>query len=245
MHVLGGAEHDRLAELERSIDIAQHQRGRAVGNRRTIGALERTGDARVLLAFLAAEGVPEILAQLRVWVADAVPVVLGGDACQRVGLVAPALEIAVGDLAEKAGEAAVDVGFFTHIGRLEQIAPYLGGRRRGHLLDADHEHDARRSCGDGFQSLVHGGGAGRARVLDPCRALEAQIGCGLQHERCGKILRREAGVEVPEDDLVDVLCRDTGVEQRLVCHAYHKALDRFAGELPEGRMCPSHDASRH
>ena len=109
--MLGGAEHDRLAEPERDIGIGEHERCGAVGNRRAVGALERTGDAGILVAFLAAESVAEVLAQLRVRIADAVLVVLGGDARQRIRLVAPALEIAVGDLGEEAGEAAVNVGF--------------------------------------------------------------------------------------------------------------------------------------
>src|SRR6202034_4652832 len=100
---------------------------------RAIGALERTGDARVLVALGAAEIVAEIFSDLRIGIADAVLVVLGGDARQRVGLVAPALEIEAGDLAENAGEAAVDVGLSAHVGRLEQVLTDLGTGRGRHL----------------------------------------------------------------------------------------------------------------
>jgi hypothetical protein len=52
-----------------------------------------------------------------------------------VRLVAPALEVGVGDFAEQPGEAALDVGLLAHIGGLEQVAADLGRRRRRHLLD--------------------------------------------------------------------------------------------------------------
>ena len=93
LHVLGGAERHRLAQLERGLDVGEHHRGGAVGHQRAVGALERAGDERVLLALGAAEVVAEILAHLRVGIADAVLVVLGRDQRERVGLVAPALEI--------------------------------------------------------------------------------------------------------------------------------------------------------
>src|ERR1700721_3073292 len=51
---------------------------------------------------------------------------------------------------------------------------------------------------------MHGGGAGGAGILDARRRFEAQVGRGLQHQRSGKILRREAGIEVAEHNLVDV-----------------------------------------
>ena len=54
-----------------------------------------------------------------------------------------------------------------------------------------HKHDARGARLDRLEALMHGGRAGRAGVLDPRRALEAQIGRGLQHQRGGEILRRE------------------------------------------------------
>ncbi len=166
----------RCVELQRGFDIGEHKRGGAVGNERAISALERPGNERIFVALGAAEIIAEILAELRVRIANTVFVVLGGDAGERIRLIAPALEIQCGDLAEDAGEAAVDIGFFPHIGCLEQIASDLRGRRRGHLLDADHEHDAGGASGDRFKPLMHGGGAGSAGILDPGGALEAQIG---------------------------------------------------------------------
>ena len=245
LHVLGGAERHRLAEPERGVDIRQHDRGGAVGDQRAVGALERTGDARVLLALGAAELVAEVLAHLRVGIADAVLVVLGGDARERVRLVAVLLEIEPGDLAEDAGEAAVDVGLLAHVGRLEQVLADLGRGRRGHLLDADHQHDARGLRRDRLEALMHGGRAGGAGVLDPHRALEAQFRRGLQHQRGGEILRREAGVEVAEHDLVDIARPDPGVGQRLARDPHDQALDGFAFEPAELGMGPSDDASGH
>ena len=192
-------------DFQRGLDVGEHHGRSAVGDQRAIGALERAGDARVLLALGAAEVVAEIFSDLRVRIADAVLVVLGGDARQRIGLIAPALEIKSGDLAENAGETAVDVGLFAHIGGFQQISADLGARRRRHLLGADDKHDPRGARCDRFQALMYGGGTGSAGVLDAGGALEAQIGRGLQHQRSGKILRREAGIEVAEHDLVDVL----------------------------------------
>ena len=92
---------------------------------------------------------------------------------------------------------------------------------------------------------MHGGGAGGACVLDAGGALETQIGRSLQHQRGGEILRRKAGVEVAEDDFVDVFRRNRGVGERLGCDPHDQALDRLAGELAERRMRPSHDAGGH
>ena len=92
---------------------------------------------------------------------------------------------------------------------------------------------------------MHGGGTGGAGVLDPRRGLEAQVGRGLQHQRSGKILRREAGIEVAEHDLVDVARRNAGIGQRVVGHAHDQALDGLAGKLAEGRVGPADDAGGH
>src|SRR5271155_5983126 len=92
---------------------------------------------------------------------------------------------------------------------------------------------------------MHGGGTGRTCVLDPRGALEAQIGRSLQHQRGGEILRREAGVEVTEHDLVDVFGGDAGVAERFACDAHYETLDRFTRELAEGRMRPAYDACGH
>ena len=171
--------------------------------------------------------------------------VLGGDAGKRVGLVAPTLEVARGDLAENTGKAAVDIGFFAHVRCLEQVAPDLGSGRRRHLLGTDHEHDAGSLGGDCLEALMHGGRTGGAGVLDPAGAFEAQIRRGLEDQRGGKILGREAGVEMAEHDFVDVAGGDPGIGERLGRHPHDQALDRLALETAEGGVGPANDASGH
>ena len=55
---------------------------------------------------------------------------------------------------------------------------------------------------------MDGGRSGGAGILNPRCALEAQVRRGFQHQGRGKILRREAGVKVSEQNLVDVGSRD-------------------------------------
>ena len=91
---------------------------------------------------VAAEVEAEILAHLRVGVGDAVLVVLRRDQGERVGLVAVALEVRGGDLAEHAREAARRLAVLGKIGgAFRRFAPISGARRMGHLLDADHQGD--------------------------------------------------------------------------------------------------------
>ncbi len=92
---------------------------------------------------------------------------------------------------------------------------------------------------------MHRGGTGGAGVLHPCRRLEAQRGISLQHQRSGKILRREAGVEMPEHDFIDVAGGNAGIGQRLGRDLHHEALDGFGVEFSERRVRPSDDAGCH
>ena len=92
---------------------------------------------------------------------------------------------------------------------------------------------------------MHRRRTGGAGVFDPRGRLEAQFGVGLQHQRGRKILRREAGVEMPEHDLVDVFGGYAGVGQRIGRHLHHEALDGFRVELAEWRVRPSDDAGCH
>ena len=85
-----------------------------------------------------------------------------------------------------------------------------------------------------FDALMHGRRAGGAGILDPRGALEAQLGRGLQHQRGGEVLRREAGVEMAEHDLVDVAGGDAGVRQRRGRDPHDQALDGLAFEPAEG-----------
>ena len=92
---------------------------------------------------------------------------------------------------------------------------------------------------------MHGGRTGGAGILDPRRALETQIGRGLQHQRGGEILRRKAGVEMAEHDLVDVLGGDPGIGQRLAGDPHDQAFDALAIKLTEGGMGPTDNACGH
>ena len=245
LDVLGGAEHHRLVHFQRGLDIGEHHSGGTVGHERAIGALERPGHIGVFLALGAAELVAEVFSHLRERIADPVLVVLGRDPGQRVGLVAVFLEIGSRDLAEDAGKAALDIGLLADIGGLEQVPADFGRGRRGHLLDADDEHQARRIGLDRPDRLMHRGRAGGAGVLDPGRALEAQLGGGLEHQRGGEILGREAAIEMAQHDFVDVLRLDPGVGERLLGDPHDQALDRFAFELAERRVGPANDAGGH
>ena len=60
-----------------------------------------------------------------------------------------------------------------------------------------------------------------------------------------KSCAREAGVEMPEDDLVDLLGADARMVERLAADLDDEALERLAVELAEGRMRPADDACRH
>src|SRR5712691_6926560 len=243
--VRGGLDVDRLAHGFGGFRIGQHQRRRAIRHQRAIGALQRSGHKRILLAFGTAELIAEILAQLRVGIGDAVLMVLGGDHRQRVGLVAVFLEIGLRDLAEHAGKTAGGVAILRQIRRAQQVPADLRWGRPRHLLDADHQHDLRSTRRNGPDALMHRRRTGRAGVLDPCRRLEPQLRIGLQHQRCGEILRREAGVEMPEHDFIDVSSGDAGVRQRVGGNPDHQALDGLGIELAEWRMRPSDDAGCH
>ena len=138
-----------------------------------------------------------------------------------------------------------DIGLVAHVGRLEQILADLRRRRRRHLLDPDDERKARTLRRNRVEPLVHRGRAGGAGILDPGRSLEAQIGRGLQHQRRGEILRREARVEMAEHDLVDFARPNAGIHQRLARDPHDQAFDRLTLKLPEAGVRPSDDAGGH
>ena len=112
----GRADGHRLWRGFRRLRIHQHQRGGAVRHRRTIGALQRPGDERILLALGTAEVVAEILAYLREGIGYAIPVILRRDHRQRIRLVAVFLEVGLRDLAEHAGEAAGSIAILRQVG---------------------------------------------------------------------------------------------------------------------------------
>ena len=183
LHVRRGAEGHRPPHLGRDLPFGDDEGRGAIGDERAIGPLQGSGHERVLVRFLPAEREAEILAHLRVRIADAVLVVLGGDHGERIGLVAVPLEVGGGDLAEDAGETARRVAVLRQVGGLEEVLADLGARRRRHLLDPDDERDAGAAGFDGLDGPVHGGRAGGAGVLDARRRLEAQRLARLQDER--------------------------------------------------------------
>jgi hypothetical protein len=115
----------------------------------------------------------------------------------------------------------------------------------GHLLDVDDERDPGAPGLDALDRLMHRRGARRAGVLDAGRRLEPEPIVGLQHDRSREVLRAEAGVEMAEQDLVDVLGRDPGVGQRLIGDPDDKALHGLCIELAERRVGPTDDAGGH
>src|SRR5215469_6790853 len=92
---------------------------------------------------------------------------------------------------------------------------------------------------------MHGRRAGGAGIFHTGCALKAQIGRGLQHQRGGEILRREAGIEVAEDDFIDVFGGNRGIGERIAGNAHDKALNGFTAEFAEWAMRPAYDARGH
>ena len=84
IHLHRGAEAHRLAHGARCILIRQHQRRRAIGYQRAIGALQGPRHIGVFFAFVAAEIKAEILAHLRPRIVHPILVVLGRDHGQRI-----------------------------------------------------------------------------------------------------------------------------------------------------------------
>ena len=92
---------------------------------------------------------------------------------------------------------------------------------------------------------MHGGRSRGAGVFHPRRRLEAKRRIGLQDERSREILRRKAGIEMPEHNLVDIARGDAGVRQRFVRDLDDKTLDGLGVEFPEGRVRPPDNAGCH
>ena len=243
--VLGRPEGDRVLHAERGADVGQHDRRGAVGHRRAVGALQRACHERVLVRGRAAKLVGEFLLEVRIGILGAVLVRLHRDPGERIGLVAIALEVGRGDLAEDAGEARLDGGLLGHVRGLDQHLARLRGVELGHLLDTDHQHEARLAGGQRIEAHVDRGRAGGAGVLDTGRRLEAEIGMGLQRQRGVELLAHEAAVHVADVDHVDVLGLDAGVGDGLGRGLHHQRFAGFAVELAELAVGPSDDAGRH
>src|SRR6185369_7434740 len=84
-----------------------------------------------------------------------------------------------------------------------------------------------------------------AGILHPRRRLEAQPRRCLQRERGREILFGEAGVEMADEDAVDIFGLDPGIGERRVDDLQHQGLDVLALMLAEGRMGPADDAACH
>ena len=87
--------------------------------------------------------------------------------------------------------------------------------------------------------------AGRARVLDPRRRLEAERGVGLKHQRCREFLADKPAIHCAEIDRVDVGRRDPGIDQRRLRDLDDQRLDVPAFVLTELAVRPTHDAPGH
>src|SRR5882757_8345588 len=243
--VLGGAEGDRLLHAERGLHVGQDHGGGAVGHRRAVGALQRPRHERVLVRGIAAELVGELLLEVRIGILGAVLVRLYRDLGEGVGLVAVALEIGRGDLAEDAGEARLDVGLFGDIRGLDQHLARLRAVELGHLLDAHHQHEARLAGGQRVQPHVDRGRAGGAGILDPRAGLEAQVRVRLQRQGGVELLAHEAAIHVADIDDVDVLGLDASVGDSLAGGLHDQRFAGLAVELAEFSVGPSDDTGSH
>ena len=179
----GGAKDHCLGHGERGFDITQNHRGGAVGDERAIGALERApGHKRIFVRDVAAEIIAQALLDLGQWIVCAVLVVLGRDLGQGIALIAVALKIILGNGAEHTGKAALDIGLFFYIRGAQQVFADSGALCIGHFLDADHQHETGAFGLNRFDTLINGGTAGRASILNPGRRDKAVSVIGLQGE---------------------------------------------------------------
>ena len=147
LHLRGGAEGDGPAAC-RSAVSASASTSAAAPSETSEQSVRFSGPATKGFFSLscAAELEAEVLAHLRVGVVDAVAVVLGGDHRQRVGLVAVALEIGAARSCRRRRRSRPACRP-PPAGRRPSAGcrPISGAGVRRHLLDADHQHDARRA----------------------------------------------------------------------------------------------------
>ena len=92
---------------------------------------------------------------------------------------------------------------------------------------------------------MHRRRAGGAGIFHPRRAFKAQIGRGLEHQRGGEILRREAGIEMAQHDFIDVFRRNAGIGQSIAGNTHDQAFDGLAAQFAEVAMRPADDARGH
>ena len=205
--------------------VGDDERCGPVGDQRAVGPPQRRRDIGVLVGHDVAELEAEVPAHLGVGVRDAVLVVLRGDAGKLLAAVAIALEIALGDPAEHAREAAIDVGLLLAVRGAQQDVAGFDDGLGGHLLGADDQGDASPAALDEVQGRVERGRSRRAGVLDACCRNVSQSGLVERNLRGLEALLREAVVHDADIDPVDILGSDSGMSEGLARNACHQALD--------------------
>ena len=155
------------------------------------------------------------------------------------------LEIIIGDVAEHAGEAALDIGFLLYIRRAQQVLADRRAFRAGHLLDADDEDEAAALGLDGLDALMDGGAARGAGILDPRRRGVAEIVIGLEREGGGEFLARKSGIAVADEDLVDLRRFEAGIGKGAARGLDDQRLDVVIFVLSERCVAPADDAGGH
>src|SRR5690606_6577568 len=137
------------------------------------------------------------------------------------------------------------VSVFWQIGCFQQIPTDLWPGSGRHLFDANDKHDAGCAGLDRADALADRSRPGGTRILDPCRRLEAKTFISLKHQACSEVLSRKATIEVPQDNLVDVVGTDARVLKRFARHLNNQAFNRLALKLSKGRMCPANNTCCH
>ena len=122
------------------------------------------------------------------------------------------------------------------------MSPTSRARRRGHLLDADHQREPAAPGGEEIARAMHRGRTGGAGVLVPRDRPEAQFRHVLQHQRGGKVLLGEPVVEQADEARLDIGRRDAGIVDRGAGNAADQRLDIGIFQLAERRMRPADDA---
>ncbi len=189
---------------------------------------------------VAAEVVSEVLAELGQRIGDTVAVVLRGDAGQRVGLVAVALEVPVWPFARRCrrsrSRCRPPPSGTRHSIR---ISATCGTLDFGHFLGPDHQHEPCTTGGDRVESLVDRRGSGGAGVLHPCRGLESQTVGDLERHRGQEALADESAAIVAQVDLVDVLRLESCVFDGVPRDSRDQRFDALRVQLAERRMGPA------
>ena len=191
----------------------------------------------------AAELEAEVLAHLRIGIVDAVLVVLRRDRRQRVGLVAVALEIALGDAPEHAGETGGDVGFFLLVAGLQQDVADLARR-------ASRSSSRRRSPARTGRGRRRGNRARHAPRPSRTRRRSRSRVIGRKRSSGTCCSTSEAGKSCFEKPLLNRLTkvasiscrRDAGIVDRGAGDAADQRFDIGVFQLAERRMRPADDA---